>query len=233
MAPNPIVVAIATGIGLLTDKYMLEATNFVEHYAVDMKPTDSQKEFIKSAMYAGAILGMVSFGPLSDILGRRFCLILCSVITTAGAVLSMCAWSADCLIVARIITGIGMGGEYPLASTHSAESAKDSSDGAKNVALLYLFGSGGGPVLCDIVTYLLDLSGMPGQMIWRMIFGIGALLSITGLFLRIVITKDSKKFVAARKKQDKGTRRNFLRCYWRPLLGTALIWILFDILSGI
>ena len=33
---------------------------------------------------------------------------------------------------------------YPLASSHSAESSESSSDGARNVALLYLFGSGGG-----------------------------------------------------------------------------------------
>merc|ERR1712048_654655 len=109
---------------------------------MEMKPTDQQQSFIKSAMYAGAIMGMMTFGPLSDIAGRRACLIACSVITLAGALLSTFAWNANALIVARIITGIGMGGEYPLASSHSAESAKSTDDGARNVALLYLFGSG-------------------------------------------------------------------------------------------
>ena len=55
---HPIITGIATGIGLLTDKYMLGATNFVEHYAVGFHATDAQKDFVKSAMYGGAILGM-------------------------------------------------------------------------------------------------------------------------------------------------------------------------------
>jgi PHS family inorganic phosphate transporter-like MFS transporter len=235
---SQVVFAIATGIGLLTDKYMLEATNFVEHYAVDMQPTDSEKEFIKSAMYAGAILGMASFGPLSDVLGRRVCLILCSVITSAGAMLSTFAWSPECLIVARIITGVGMGGEYPLASAHSAESTEDSGNGARNVALLYLFGSGGGPALCDLVTYLLDLSGMPSQHIWRAIFAFGAALSFIGLFLRFFTTRDSEKHIRAvesekvtRTRTGKSARWSFLGAYWKPLLGTASIWLLFDIVE--
>jgi len=189
-----VVFAIATGIGLLTDKYMLEATNFVEHYAVVMKPDAHQKEFIKSAMYVGAIVGMVTFGPLSDFVGRRAGLISCSVITLAGAVLSMCAWNVEALIFARIITGIGMGGEYPLASTHSAESSENKGDGAKNVALLYLFGSGGGPVLCDLVTYVLAISGLPDPYVWRGIFAVGAALSLVGLVLRVMTTQNSKQF---------------------------------------
>jgi len=227
---SPVVFAIATGIGLLTDKYMLEATNFVEHYAVVMKPDAHQKEFIKSAMYVGAIVGMVTFGPLSDFVGRRAGLISCSVITLAGAVLSMCAWNVEALIFARIITGIGMGGEYPLASTHSAESSENKGDGAKNVALLYLFGSGGGPVLCDLVTYVLAISGLPDPYVWRGIFAVGAALSLVGLVLRVMTTQNSKQFEQA-VKRAKGTRRTFFKHYWRPLLGTSLIWLLFDIVE--
>lgn len=209
---------------------MLEATNFVEHYAVHIKPTHEQKEFIKSAMYAGAIFGMVTFGPISDFAGRRVCLIACSVITLAGAMLSMFAWSANVLIVARIITGIGMGGEYPLASTHSAESSKDSGDGAFLVALLYLFGSGGGPILCDVVTYCLAISGLEAQFVWRGIFLFGTLLSATGLLLRIFTTSDSAKFQKS-TKLPKGTRRKYFYFYWKALLGTSLSWFLFDIVE--
>jgi len=226
---SPVVFAIATGMGLLTDKYMLGATNFVEHYATQMRPTATQTELIKSSMYAGAILGMVTMGPISDVVGRRAGLISCSVITLAGALLSVCAWDAEALIAARVITGIGMGGEYPLASTHSAESAADSGNGARNVALLYLFGSGCGPALVGLVTYFLDLSGLPGSAIWRLIFAVGALLSLIGLVLRVLTTKDCQKI--HKVKNPKGTRRNFIKVYWRPLLGTSLIWFLFDVVE--
>uniref|UniRef100_A0A7S2NYW5 Major facilitator superfamily (MFS) profile domain-containing protein n=1 Tax=Zooxanthella nutricula TaxID=1333877 RepID=A0A7S2NYW5_9DINO len=226
---SPVVFAVATGIGLLTDKYMLEATNYVEHYAADMRPTPQQSEFIKCAMYAGAIFGMVTMGPVSDFIGRRASLIACSVVTLAGALLSAGAWSAHALIAARILTGVGMGGEYPLASTHSAESSEGSGNGARNVALLYLFGNGLGPVLCSLVTYCLDLSGLPGHIVWRLIFAVGALLSLCGLVLRYFTTKNAKNL--AKVHNPKGTRRNFVRHYWRPLFGTSLIWLLFDVVE--
>ena len=75
-----------------------------------------------------------------------------------------------------------MGGEYPLASSHSAESTENSGDGARNVALLYLFGSGGGQALCPLVTYLMDVSGVPHHLLWRWIFGVGSILSTGHIF---------------------------------------------------
>ena len=80
--------------------------------------------------------------------------------------------------LARIITGVGMGGEYPLASSHSAESSEDAGDGARNVALLYLFGSGGGQALCPLVTYLMDVTGVPEHLLWRWIFAVGSILPV-------------------------------------------------------
>jgi PHS family inorganic phosphate transporter-like MFS transporter len=152
--------------------------------------------------------------------------------------LSTFAWSPECLIVARILTGVGMGGEYPLASAHSAESTEDSGNGGRNVALLYLFGSGGGPALCDLVTYFLDLSGMPSRYIWRTIFAFGAVLSFGGLVLRFFTTRDSEKHINAVKSErvtqartGKSARCSFLGAYWKPLLGTASIWLLFDIVE--
>lgn len=229
---HPIITGIATGIGLLTDKYMLGATNFVEHYAVEFHATDAQKDFVKAAMYGGAILGMIVMGPLSDIIGRRSGLILCSIITLLGALLSTFAWRENTLIVARIITGIGMGGEYPLASSHSAESS-ESGDGARNVALLYLFGSGGGQALCPLVTYLMDVGGVPENLLWRWIFGVGSILSGFGLILRILTTQDSEKFKEgkAAEKAHKENTCSLLAPYWRPLLGTAGCWFLYDIVE--
>mmetsp|Transcript_36964 Transcript_36964/g.85464 ORF Transcript_36964/g.85464 Transcript_36964/m.85464 type:complete len:464 (-) Transcript_36964:159-1550(-) len=225
--------AIATGIGLLTDKYMLGATNFVEHYAQDFHATDAQKDFVKAAMYGGAILGMIVMGPASDVIGRRMGLIACSVITLIGAGMSAVAWSENALIAARVITGVGMGGEYPLASSHSAESSEKAGDGARNVALLYLFGSGFGQLLCPLVTYAMDVGGVPHEVLWRWIFGIGTILALAGLVLRILTTKDSASFKESKEaeKANKESTYDMLAPYWRPLLGTAGCWLLFDIVE--
>merc|ERR1711879_997158 len=65
---------------------------------------------------------------------------------------------------------------------------------------------------------------MQPQYIWRSIFAVGSFLALAGLILRIFTTKKAAK-------QAKGTRRSFIRYYWKPLLGTALIWLLFDIVE--
>ena len=225
--------ALATGIGLLTDKYMLGATNFVEHFALEFHATDSQKDFVKAAMYAGCILGMIVMGPASDYIGRRLGLILCSIITLLGALLSALAWSENALIAARIITGVGMGGEYPLASAHSAESSEKTSDGARNVALLYLFGSGFGQALCPLVTYIMEVAGVPHELLWRWIFGVGVILSALGLVLRYLTIQNSQKFVESKKAERKhhDSTWSILSPYWRALLGTAGCWFLFDIVE--
>ena len=38
------------------------------------------------------------------------------------------------------------------------------------------------------------MGGVPQELLWRYIFGIGAILSAFGLVLRFVATKDAKKF---------------------------------------
>uniref|UniRef100_A0A7S1WEE9 Major facilitator superfamily (MFS) profile domain-containing protein n=1 Tax=Alexandrium catenella TaxID=2925 RepID=A0A7S1WEE9_ALECA len=71
---------------------------------------------------------------------------------------------------------------------------------------------------------------MAPRYIWRGIFLFGSILCLLGLILRVCTTKDSKKFIKG-SKNPKGTRRKFFSCYWKPLLGTALIWCLFDVVE--
>ena len=178
-------------------------------------------------------MGMIVMGPASDYIGRRLGLILCSVITLLGALLSALAWSENALIAARILTGVGMGGEYPLASAHSAESSEKTSDGARNIALLYLFGSGFGQALCPLVTYIMEVAGVPHELLWRWIFGVGVILSACGLVLRYLTTQNSQKFVESKKAERKhhDSTWTILSPYWRALLGTAGCWFLFDIIE--
>ena len=204
-------------------------------YMMAQKASSDSLWSLCSGCPAGIPSSLVSFVFLvsAGYIGRRLGLILCSAITLLGALLSALAWSENALIAARIITGLGMGGEYPLASAHSAESSEKTSDGARNVALLYLFGSGFGQALCPLVTYVMDVSGVPHELLWRWIFGIGVLLSASGLALRYLTTQNSQKFVesrtAERKHQD--SIWTILSPYWRALLGTAGCWFFFDIVE--
>lgn len=229
---HPIVFTLATGMGLFTDKYELSVTNFVDHLA-HAEASEFEKDCVKSAMYVGAIFGMLTFGPLSDYVGRRVCMIGCSLLCFLGAAGSTISQSEFTLISCRIITGIGMGGEYPLAASHSAESATDNSNASRNVGLLYLFGSGVGQALCPLVVYVLLSCNMSDEQVWRGTFLVGAVLALVGLVLRVLTTQDSDKFKEASAQRDKAGRSTWaaLRVCAKPLCGTALAWFMYDIIE--
>lgn len=187
----------------------------------------------------GYPIGMAIFGPLSDKVGRRVCLIATAVLTSFGAVGCTCSWSPWVTIAFRFITGIGAGGEYPLASVHVAEGGQRES-ATKNVGFLYVFGSGGGQALCPLVALVLlsifptDPKGVTApdnethnQIIWRGTFAVAAVMSLIGLVLRIVTTKDADSF----ERQKLTTPCSLLSKYWRPLLATSLGWFFYDVVE--
>jgi len=230
---HSVIFAVATGMGLLTDKYELAVTNFVDHLADFEEATDFEKEFVKAAMYGGAVLGMLSIGTLSDYVGRRRCMIACSIMCLVGAISSAVSVNARMLIFSRIITGVGMGGEYPLGATHSADRAGDSAKGSRNVGLFYIFGSGGGQALCPLVVYTFLSIGCSNDLVWRLTFAVGALLAGIGLVLRILTTRDSEKFTeaAAQREEQKISTFEGLKPFAKPLIGTAMAWFLFDVVE--
>ena len=42
-----------------------------------------------------------------------------------------------------------------------------------------------------LVTYLMDVAGVPDHLLWRLIFAIGSVLSLLGLVLRFMVTENS------------------------------------------
>jgi len=251
MAPHPIVVGLATSVGLLLDKYLLQSANVVDQFMTgkydlaDLKHGSGFAEpLFKASTLLGYPIGMATFGPLSDIIGRRTCMLLTAVLTLVGAVGCTVAWNPWVIILFRFITGIGAGGEYPLASVHMAESA-DRKSGARNVGFLYAFGSGFGQALCPLVAIVIvaiapttpkqcetvpigpDCNEAHNQAVWRGTFGVAAVFALGGLILRWATTKDSANFV----RRKAASPLPLVAKYWRPLVSTATSWFLYDVVE--
>jgi MFS family permease len=243
------VVALATGMGLLLDKYLLQTGNVVDQFMTGHYSLEDAKNagpLFKASTLIGYPIGMALFGPLSDYLGRRACLIATACITCLGAIGCTVSWSPIMIILFRCLTGIGAGGEYPLAACHVAESTSNRALAAQNVGFLYVFGSGFGQALCPLVALLflamfpttpkdcdqhgIDLPGCDqthNQIIWRGTFGVAAVLAFVCLVLRILITKDSENFTRSKVQ----TPMRLVSKYWRPLLSTALSWFMYDVVE--
>src|SRR5207237_3162206 len=81
----------------------------------------TQTGFVASAGFVGMFLGAAIAGRLADRVGRKTVFQVTLVVFSFGALLSAVAPSFETLLAARVIAGLGLGGELPVASTLVSE----------------------------------------------------------------------------------------------------------------
>ena len=67
---------------------------------------------VASCYVAGAVLGAIVFGWLTDRFGRRTMFYITLVIYLGGVILTAVSWGMASFAIFRLITGLGIGGEY-------------------------------------------------------------------------------------------------------------------------
>src|SRR6185437_3589551 len=65
-----------------------------------------------SAYVIGAVIGALGFGWLTDLIGRRRMFFITLAIYLVGVLLSAFSWNFASFAIFRLITGLGIGGEY-------------------------------------------------------------------------------------------------------------------------
>ncbi|KAJ8533334.1 hypothetical protein ON010_g13920 [Phytophthora cinnamomi] len=119
---------------------------FTRHLvASDIAMGTNAWEILSVGVYLGAALGGPLFGLLADFRGRRSALVLAMILSLAGLALSAVAKTDYQLIGARIIAGVGLGGELPAAIVLVQELSPKSMRGSM-VAWLEAFAGVGGIV---------------------------------------------------------------------------------------
>jgi MFS family permease len=137
-----------------------------------------------SAYLAGAVLGALFFGWLTDRLGRKklfFITLAVYLVATAATAFSWNFWS---FALFRFLTGAGIGGEYTAINSTIQELVPARVRGWTDLAINGSFwlgaamGAAGSIVLLDPALLAPDLG-------WRVAFGIGAALSLVIVFMRL------------------------------------------------
>jgi MFS family permease len=153
---------------------------------------------------AGAVVGALFFGWLTDRLGRKklFMITLALYLTATAA--TAFSWNFWIFLFFRVATGSGIGGEY--AAINSAIDELVPSAVRGNVDLVInatfwigaAFGAGG--------TYLLLNSHLISpQFAWRFAFGIGALLGLIILFLRRSVPESPRWLILRGREKEAET----------------------------
>jgi MFS family permease len=138
---------------------------------------------LASVYVAGAVAGALLFGWLTDRFGRRLIFNITLGLYVAGVLASACAWNFWSLAAFRVLTGLGIGGEYAAINSAIDELIPARLRGRVD---LMVNGSYWGGAALGAVGALLLLSGdmVPPSLGWRLGFGIGGVLGLGVLVLR-------------------------------------------------
>ncbi|MCE5359625.1 MAG: MFS transporter [Acidithiobacillus sp.] len=201
---------------------------------------------IGSISLIAAFVGAYLFGILADKLGRKKIYGLEALLMTIGALLSAVAPNVAVLLVARVILGLGIGGDYRMSAVLMSEYANAKSRG-RMVSLVFS-AQAIGLVTGPVVALTLLAAGMNHDLAWRLMLGLGALPALAVIYIRRTLP-ESPRWLArvkgdgeaaarelasfslgtatARKPESKIVKQPLSK-YFLTLIGTAGSWFVFD-----
>jgi MFS family permease len=149
---------------------------------------------VASFYVMGAVAGALVSGWVTDRFGRRLVFYATLIVYLAGVLLSAFAWNFVSFALFRMLTGMGIGGEYA-----AVNSAIDELIPAKYRGRIDLIVNGsfwlGAAAGAAITPLLLDQRLFAVNLGWRLGFGIGGVLGLSILLLRRFIPESPRWLV--------------------------------------
>ena len=153
---------------------------------------------------AGAVVGALIFGYLTDRLGRKRLFFLTLGLYLLATAATGCSWNFWSYSLFRSLTGAGIGGEY--AAINSAIDELIPARVRGHVDLLINSTFWIGAFLGSLGSVLvLHLKSIPPTLSWRFVFGIGAVLGLGVLFMRRYVP-ESPRWLLIHGRKDEAER---------------------------
>ncbi|MGN6807863.1 MAG: MFS transporter [Trinickia sp.] len=153
-----------------------------------------------SAYIAGAVLGALGFGWLTDRLGRRKLFFITLGLYVAATAATALSWNLASFALFRFLTGAGIGGEYAAINSTIQEFTPARVRGWTDLGINGTFwvgaalGAGGSLVL-------LDPRLAPGDLGWRLCFFIGAALALAIVWMRMWVPESPRWLITHNQPQ--------------------------------
>lgn len=186
----------------------------------EWKLSPQQVGVLTSMNSVGMVIGAAAAGYMADRFGRKTILLWTLLIFSVASGLSALAASFAVLCLLRFITGIGLGGELPVASTLVSESMP-ARDRGRAVVLLESFWAGGWLVAALVSYFVIPKYG------WQIAFVIGALPALYAIYLRKSI-EDAPRFKEQQASVSKLSFGTKFKSIWAKehSRSTLMLWIL-------
>jgi MFS family permease len=180
---------IVVGLGTVWILDGLEVTivgsmsDALKPHSTGLGMTSSDIGFAGAIYVAGACLGALFWGQMTDRYGRKRLFMITLGIYLLGTVLTAFSLNPMWYFICRFITGTGIGGEYAAINSAIDELIPARYRGRVDVAINGSFwvGAAAGSLLTVL---LLNDAIIPAEYGWRIAFGLGAVLALGVLFVR-------------------------------------------------
>ncbi|PMS34747.1 putative MFS family arabinose efflux permease [Trinickia symbiotica] len=147
--------------------------------------------FASSAYIAGAVLGALVFGWLTDRLGRRKLFFVTLALYLAATAATGLSWNLASFVLFRFLTGAGIGGEYAAINSTIQEFTPARVRGWTDLGINGTFWVGAALGAGSSIV-LLDPALVPGDYGWRACFLIGATLALVIVLMRMWIPESPR-----------------------------------------
>ncbi|HUN97800.1 MAG TPA: MFS transporter [Bradyrhizobium sp.] len=136
-----------------------------------------------SAYVTGAVIGALVFGWLTDRFGRRTVFYATLIVYLAGVLLTATSWNFLSFALFRVITGLGIGGEYAAINSAIDELIPARFRGRIDIIVNGSFWLGAA-LGSGASLLFLDPQVLAPNVGWRVGFAVGAVLGLGILFMR-------------------------------------------------
>src|SRR5690349_23495401 len=159
---------------------------------------------IATSYVAGAVVGALIFGWLTDRFGRRLIFNVTLGIYLLGVLLSAFSWNFWSFAAFRCVTGLGIGGEYAAINSAIDELIPARLRGRIDLIIngTYWAGAAAG---AGLAVFLLDTDVFAADIGWRLAFAIGALLGLVILVVRRHVP-ESPRWLFIHGREDEAER---------------------------
>ena len=156
---------------------------------------------VASFYVIGAVIGALGFGWLTDRFGRRFVFYVTLIVYLTGVLLSAFAWDFWSFAFFRMITGLGIGGEYAAVNSAIDELIPAKYRGRIDLIVngSFWLGAAAGALASP---FLLDQHLFPANIGWRLGFGIGGTLGLSILMLRRFVPESPRWLVTHCRSEE-------------------------------
>ncbi len=163
--------------------------------------TTGQQEIITTAVLVGAVLGALGSGRITDIVGRKKVILVCSIIFALGSILTGAASSMWFLAASRVVLGIAIGISSFAVPLYISEISPVKARGAlvSSFQLMITIGI--------VASYFSDLyfADELNPFSWRWMFYVGVFPAII-LFVGMIFLPETPRFLIGKGKDEEGKK---------------------------